>query len=89
MPVLAIGLIAAGNQLTAANMSLYGGNEGLVNITSGDNNVAVGDQSLADTTTGSQNTQLEKCHLSPIPLELEILHLADFLCTQIPQEEIM
>ena len=63
MPVLAIGLIAAGNQLTAANMSLYGGNEGLVNLTSGDNNVAVGDQSLADTTTGSQNTAIGEMSL--------------------------
>ena len=57
------GLIFAGSHATAGNLSLYsidGGviTEGMVNITTGDGNVAISANALAATTSGSNNVAI-------------------------------
>ena len=81
------GLIFAGSHATAGNLSLYsidGGTitEGMVNITTGDGNVAIGANALAATTSGSNNVAIGDDAFDPTQMAAKIQQLQT-LCTQI------
>ena len=89
--LVACGIIFVGTTSNAGNLSLYSftegaADEGMPNLSSGDENVAIGDEALKSNTSGSNNTAIGDEALKTNSTGAKTQRLAKTLCIRIHRD---